>query len=304
MAGEVDYTALNAGQVPVVTQRFPDSIRKNAVFAVYYLAFDLDSPPFDNVDVRKALWYAINRDELTSTVLKDIAIPAKSILAPSYPGYQQKIADEAKFDPKMAQDELAKAGYPRRQGLPADRDLVSRAGRLQRRHRRRRCSSTCRPSSSRSSASTWASSRCRRRTGSDALLAPEEQLLPRALRVRLSRPVQLLRPVQDRRPSQLQLPGLRQAGRSRRRRVRLEQAPRRLRQGRAGADRQGALVPLVHPVTIAAVSDKLEGDGINAELEGLHAARSSDAVTSTPTSPSSSQSGRALPAGTPAFSAV
>jgi len=118
MSGEADWTALNAGQVPFVTQRFPNAIRKNAVFAVYYLAFDLDKAPFNNVDVRKALWYAINRDELTSTVLKDIAIPAKSILAPSYPGFQQKIADEAKFDPKMAQDEMAKAGYPGGKGFP------------------------------------------------------------------------------------------------------------------------------------------------------------------------------------------
>lgn len=118
MAGEADYTALNAGQVPVVTQRFPESIRRNAVFAVYYLAFDTDKPPFNNVDVRKALWYAINRDELTSTVLKDVAIPAKSILAPSYPGFQQKIADEAEFDPNMAKSELAKAGYPDGKGFP------------------------------------------------------------------------------------------------------------------------------------------------------------------------------------------
>jgi oligopeptide transport system substrate-binding protein len=118
MASEGDYTALNAGQVPFVTQRFPNAIRKNAVFAVYYLAFDIDSAPFNNVDVRKALWYAINRDELTSTVLKDIAIPAKSILAPSYPGYQQKIADEAKFDPATAKAELAKAGYPDGKGFP------------------------------------------------------------------------------------------------------------------------------------------------------------------------------------------
>src|SRR6185437_7712528 len=59
MSGEADWTALNAGQVPFVTQRFPNAIRKNAVFAVYYLAFDLDKAPFNNVDVRKALWYAI-----------------------------------------------------------------------------------------------------------------------------------------------------------------------------------------------------------------------------------------------------
>ncbi|HVX81333.1 MAG: peptide ABC transporter substrate-binding protein [Devosia sp.] len=118
MAGEADWTSLNAGQVPVVQQRMPDAIRRNAVFAVYYIAFDTDKAPFNNVDVRKAFWYAINRDELTSTVLKDVAVPAKSILAPGYPGYQQKIADEAKFDPKMAQDELAKAGYPGGKGFP------------------------------------------------------------------------------------------------------------------------------------------------------------------------------------------
>jgi len=118
MAGEADWTTLNAGQVPVVQQQFPDAVRKNAVFALYYLAFDLDKAPFDNVHVRKALQAAINRDELTTTVLRDTAVPAKSILAPSYPGYQQSIADQAKFDPKVAQDELAKAGFPGGKGFP------------------------------------------------------------------------------------------------------------------------------------------------------------------------------------------
>jgi oligopeptide transport system substrate-binding protein len=118
MAGEADWTSLNTGQVPVVTKSHPDAIRKDAVFAVYYLAFDTDKAPFNNVDVRKAFWYAVNRDELTSTVLKDVAVPAKSILAPSYPGYQKKIADEAVFDPKKAQDALAKAGFPGGKGFP------------------------------------------------------------------------------------------------------------------------------------------------------------------------------------------
>jgi len=118
MAGEADWTNLNTGQVPVVQAQFPDSIRKNAVFAVYYLAFDVTKPPFDNLDVRKAFQAAINRDELTSTVLKDTAVPAKSVLAPSYPGYQQKIADEAKFDPDAAKASLAKAGYPDGKGFP------------------------------------------------------------------------------------------------------------------------------------------------------------------------------------------
>lgn len=118
MAGDVDWTSLNAGQVPFAQQRFPDQVRKNAVFAINYLSFNMDAAPFDNVDVRKALWYAINREEMTDTVLKNLAIPGKSLLAPGYPGYQQSIADQAVFDPDKAKELLAEAGYPGGEGFP------------------------------------------------------------------------------------------------------------------------------------------------------------------------------------------
>lgn len=118
MAGEVDFAFLNAGQIPFVEQRMPDQIRENAIFAISYISFDLESPPFDNVDVRKALWYAIDREEMTSTVLKNLAIPANSLLSPSYPGYSQAIADKAVFDPDKAREHLAKAGYPNGEGFP------------------------------------------------------------------------------------------------------------------------------------------------------------------------------------------
>lgn len=118
MAGDVDWTPLNAGQVPFAQQHFPKDMRKNAVFAVDYLSFDMTSKPFDNVDVRRALWYSVNRKQMTDTVLKNLAIPGNSLLAPGYPGYQQKIADEAKFEPKKAQEFLAKAGYPGGKGFP------------------------------------------------------------------------------------------------------------------------------------------------------------------------------------------
>ncbi|WEK52460.1 MAG: peptide ABC transporter substrate-binding protein [Candidatus Kaistia colombiensis] len=118
LAGDADYSYLNTGQVPVVKQRYPDGLRKNAVFAVSYISFDLNSKPFDNVDVRKALYYAVDRNELTNTVLKDIAIPAGSLLAPGYPGYNADIAAEAKFDPEKAKAFMAKAGYPNGEGFP------------------------------------------------------------------------------------------------------------------------------------------------------------------------------------------
>ncbi|QQA44234.1 peptide ABC transporter substrate-binding protein [Pelagovum pacificum] len=118
LAGDADYSFLNTGQLPVAEARYPDGIRRNAVFATSYLSFDMSSEPFDDVNVRRAFYYAIDRDELTSTVLRDIAIPAGSILPPGYPGYNPSVVEQAVFDPEMAQQYLADAGYPDGEGFP------------------------------------------------------------------------------------------------------------------------------------------------------------------------------------------
>jgi oligopeptide transport system substrate-binding protein len=118
MADEADFAYLNAGQIPFVEQRFPGQISKNAVFAVSYISFDLGAAPFDNINVRKALQAAINRDEMTATVLKDLAIPGKSLLPPGYPGYNDAITSQAVFDPEKAKKFMADAGYPNGEGFP------------------------------------------------------------------------------------------------------------------------------------------------------------------------------------------
>lgn len=118
MAGELDMAYLNRGQIPFMEQRKADNLRRNAIFAVSYISFDLDAEPFDNLDVRKALSYAIDRDEMTETVLADLAIPGRSLLSPSYPGYNEDIAAQAVFDPAKAQEHLAAAGYPNGDGFP------------------------------------------------------------------------------------------------------------------------------------------------------------------------------------------
>jgi peptide/nickel transport system substrate-binding protein/oligopeptide transport system substrate-binding protein len=51
-------------------------------------------------------------------VLKDIAVPAGSIIPPGYPGYNPEIVAQAVFDPQKAKDFMAKAGYPNGEGFP------------------------------------------------------------------------------------------------------------------------------------------------------------------------------------------
>jgi oligopeptide transport system substrate-binding protein len=118
MAGEADFSYLNAGQIPFVEKRFPGQIARNAVFATSYISFDLESKPFDNIDVRKALFYAINRDEMTNTVLKNLAVPGLSLLPPGYPGYNDTITKQNVYDIAKAKEHLAKAGYPDGAGFP------------------------------------------------------------------------------------------------------------------------------------------------------------------------------------------
>jgi len=118
MAGEADFSYLNAGQIPFVEKQFPGQITKNAVFASSYISFDLKSAPFDNLNVRKALQYAVNREELTATVLKDLAIPGKSLLPPGYPGYNDTITSQAVYDAEKAKKFMADAGYPDGKGFP------------------------------------------------------------------------------------------------------------------------------------------------------------------------------------------
>ena len=68
--------------------------------------------------MRKAFQYAINRDEMTATVLKDLAIPGKSLLPPGYPGYNDDDHLQAVFDPDKAKQFMADAGYPNGEGFP------------------------------------------------------------------------------------------------------------------------------------------------------------------------------------------
>ena len=203
LAGDADYSYLNAGQIPVVQQRFPDAHpHRTRCLPTSYISFDLESAPFDNVDVRQAFYYAINRDELTSTVLKDIAIPAGSILAPGYPGYNPRPSPQAVFDPEKAKELMAKAGYPNGEGFPEVEIWYREEGGYN--------GAILPPMLQYLQAQfkeilgiTMNIKVMPTKDWMEGLLEPQEQPVPCALRVRLPRSVELLRHLLQWRPSQL-----------------------------------------------------------------------------------------------------
>ena len=84
-----------------------------------YLFFKTQTPPFNDIRVRQALSHAIDRERLTGTVLRRIAVPAYTMMPPGFPGYVgDKHQDIQRYDPDRAKALLAEAGYPGGRGFP------------------------------------------------------------------------------------------------------------------------------------------------------------------------------------------
>jgi oligopeptide transport system substrate-binding protein len=66
-------------------------------------------PPLDDVRVRQALSYAVDRERLIEGLYKNNALVADGILPPGMPGYSD--IDGYEFDPERARALLREAGY-------------------------------------------------------------------------------------------------------------------------------------------------------------------------------------------------
>ena len=79
-------------------------------FSVSFIAMNLDQEPFDDVKVRQALNYAINKQEIATEVLEDLRVPAKGIIPPGFPSYNPDIRGY-EFNPDKAKQLLAESKY-------------------------------------------------------------------------------------------------------------------------------------------------------------------------------------------------
>ena len=89
--GQADwiFDDIPADRLGEVGSRYPHQVYVNPLFAFYYLALNVNLAPFDNLKVRQALNFAIDR---RATVLlyggPRLASPTCQILPPGFPGYE------------------------------------------------------------------------------------------------------------------------------------------------------------------------------------------------------------------------
>jgi peptide/nickel transport system substrate-binding protein/oligopeptide transport system substrate-binding protein len=90
-------------------------------FRTDYLLFDTYNPPFNDLNVRKAFNYAVDRESIVQNVYGEIkALPAHSFLMPGYPAsdVDEALLEYQTYDCDKAKEYLAEAGFPEGEGFP------------------------------------------------------------------------------------------------------------------------------------------------------------------------------------------
>lgn len=111
---------LEKGEIDVAWNLQPDQIKRlemnpdvrifDAPTSItYYMAMSLTHAPFSKPEVRKALRYALNYDDLVDFVLQGVATKTQSIVPPGLLGYSSEFPYS--YSPDKAKELLAAAGY-------------------------------------------------------------------------------------------------------------------------------------------------------------------------------------------------
>lgn len=97
---------------------------------IYYLGFQHQLPPFDNIDVRKAFNYAIDKEAIATYILQGEGSPATKGIIPPFKGYDSNIKGY-EFSPKKAREHMAIAGYKEGKGFPEITLQINQGNNLQ-----------------------------------------------------------------------------------------------------------------------------------------------------------------------------
>jgi len=117
MTDEAEVTAVQNGQfdwmfddipsdrLAEVSAKNPSQLHVNPQAAYYYAALNVNIPPFDNIKVRQALNYAVDRNAAVKIWGgPQLAVPTCQVLPPNFPGREDycPYATGKKFKPDMA----------------------------------------------------------------------------------------------------------------------------------------------------------------------------------------------------------
>ncbi|WGU95205.1 peptide ABC transporter substrate-binding protein [Paenibacillus dendritiformis] len=112
--GQIDYAGMPTGrvpneQIPILKETKPDELNIKGIATTYYYLFNNQQEPFNNVNIRKALSRAIDRQLIVDKVTLGGELPAFGIVPPGITGLKDGFRNEHKDDYFTENIEEAKA---------------------------------------------------------------------------------------------------------------------------------------------------------------------------------------------------
>ena len=126
-AGDLDYTWTSVSSLPRLKKNPPPNsvVLEKPSLAYVWLGINQDVAPFDNVNVRRAVQHAVDRQSVVDAAYFGAASVGNGIIAPGMPGSRSGVTYD--YDPDKARDILKKEGIS---SLNVTLDILNQSERL------------------------------------------------------------------------------------------------------------------------------------------------------------------------------
>jgi len=103
--------AKKGGNKPFVMQNV-------SAMSLFYIGFQHKLPPFDNIDVRKAFNYAVDKKSIVTYTMQGEGRAGMHGIVPPFKGYDYENVKGYEYSPEKAKEHLKTAGYNNGKGFP------------------------------------------------------------------------------------------------------------------------------------------------------------------------------------------
>jgi oligopeptide transport system substrate-binding protein len=118
--GQIDVVPVYLDYIDAVsdeTNPFHPELAVTPELSLYYVGFNAAEPPFDDVNVRRAFCYALDKEHIVKVILRDMVSTADGILPPGMPGYNEAL-EGLDYDVEEAEELIAASEYGDVSNLP------------------------------------------------------------------------------------------------------------------------------------------------------------------------------------------
>ena len=118
--GKIDAASVYLSYIEKVTDETGPFYRELSIvpeLSFFYIGFNHSKPPFDDVNIRRAFYQAVDRDKIVNLVFKGMRSRADGILPPGMPGFNNNLSG-LDFDVNRARELIAASKYGDVSNLP------------------------------------------------------------------------------------------------------------------------------------------------------------------------------------------